>query len=62
MPGGNLIWQHFGWPREPPSSLRRTLVPRRYGVGEDELAPCYAVIDKLERATAASNDGAGDRP
>jgi hypothetical protein len=62
MPGGDLIWQHSGWLREPRSSLWRSPVQRRYGVGEDEFAPCYAVIDKLERAAAASDDGAGDRP
>jgi hypothetical protein len=62
MPGGGLIWWHFGWPREPRSSLWRTFLPRRYGVGEDMFAPCYAVIDEIERATAASEDGAGDRP
>jgi hypothetical protein len=43
-------------------SLWRSLVPRRYGVGDAELASFYAVIDNLERATAVSDDGAGDRP
>ena len=62
MPGGGLIWQHFGWSREPRSSLWRSLVPRRYGVGDAEFAPFYAVIDNLERATAVLDDGAGDRP
>jgi hypothetical protein len=42
MPGGDLIWQHFGWSRGSRSSLWRPPVPRRYGVGEDEFAPCYA--------------------
>jgi hypothetical protein len=62
MPGGDLIWQHFGWPRDPRSSLWHPPVPRQYDVREDQSVPCYAVIDKLERATTASDDGAGDRP
>jgi hypothetical protein len=38
MPGDNLIWWHFGWPREPRSSLGAP-VPHQYDVGKDQSAP-----------------------
>jgi MarR family transcriptional regulator for hemolysin len=31
-------------------------------IGEDELALCYSVIEKIERAMAASGDGDRNRP
>ena len=49
MPGDDLIWWHFGWTREPRSSLWRPPVPYQYDVGKDQSAPCYAVIDKGDR-------------
>jgi hypothetical protein len=62
MPGDDLIWWHFGWPQETRSSLWRPPVPRQYDVGEDQSAPCYAVIDKVERATEVPYTGDRDHP